>query len=71
MLPARLRKRNAALTLVLISLSGCMTPSRNAAYQESGHLFRTKIGCVRTAKVSDFDRKCDVPFLGYGGFANP
>lgn len=64
-------KRNAALAVVMISLSGCVGHSRDVTYQARGHPYKTRIGCTRATQVGAFDPQCDVPLLGYSSFAYP
>lgn len=71
MRPSMFSKRNAALAVVIISLSGCVSHSRDVTYQARGLPYKTRTGCTRITEVSAFDPQCDVPLLGYSGFANP
>ena len=48
--------------------SGCASPGGPRTGQVEGHKFKTKIDCARTESADTFDRRCDIPVLGYRGF---
>ena len=62
------RFRIAALLLVLSLASGCSVQREEVRHREPGQSFQTRAGCVRSENVDTFDRRCDVPLLGYSGF---
>jgi hypothetical protein len=48
--------------------SGCASPGGPRTGQVEGHNFKTRIDCARTGSADTFDRRCDIPVLGYRGF---
>ena len=55
-----------ALT-ALACLSCFVTYAGERTIQIPGHKFRTAENCVRRAPIGKFDRKCDIPLLGWRG----
>ncbi|APO75327.1 hypothetical protein AM571_CH02519 [Rhizobium etli 8C-3] len=40
-------------------------------YQIPGHPYKSAQNCQRIAPVGKFDRRCDIPLLGFRNFADP
>ncbi|PDT50461.1 hypothetical protein CO661_02240 [Sinorhizobium fredii] len=54
--------------LAAMALSSCaVSYAEDGAIQISGHKFRTAENCAREAPVGKFDRKCDIPTVGWRG----
>jgi len=61
----------ALMALALSVGSGCTSPSATSTDGVRDHMFKTSVGCVRKERTSQFDSRCDMPLLGYGGFNAP
>ncbi|TCU10484.1 hypothetical protein [Rhizobium sullae] len=44
---------------------------KEGEYQIPGHPYKSAENCPRTAPVGEFDRRCDIPLLGYRNFTDP
>jgi hypothetical protein len=44
---------------------------KNGEYQIPGHPYKSAENCPRTAPVGKFDRRCDIPLLGFRNFTDP
>lgn len=55
-----------ALTALAMSL-GTFSYAEDNTVQIPGHKFRTAESCERKAPVGKFDRKCDIPIVGWRG----
>ncbi len=55
-----------ALTALAMSL-GTFFGAEGSTVQIPGHKFKTAKNCERTAPVGKFDRKCDIPIVGWRG----
>ncbi|MBP1885121.1 hypothetical protein J2Z50_003411 [Ensifer mexicanus] len=54
--------------LIALALLSCdVAYSRDSTIQIPGHKFRTAVNCVRQAPIGKFDRKCDIPIVGWRG----
>ncbi|MQW85642.1 hypothetical protein [Sinorhizobium saheli] len=57
-------------TITLCALALLLWANSHAAdrtIQIPGHKFRTAENCVRRAPIGKFDRKCDIPIVGWRG----
>lgn len=59
----------AVLALTLTLAQACSSQTSEHVEQLPGHRYKTRIGCVRSKNLSTFDTRCDIPLLGYSGFA--
>lgn len=60
------RKTLCALTVLAVSL-GTYARAEGSTVQTPGHKFKTAKNCERRAPVGKFDRKCDIPTVGWRG----
>ena len=58
--------RIIAAAAIAALLASCSTTSEHG-YQIPGHKYRTVKGCERKAPIGEFDRRCDVPVVGWHG----
>ncbi|MGO7308813.1 hypothetical protein ACCS91_33700 [Rhizobium ruizarguesonis] len=56
-------------------LASCTTTPysvvQRGEHQIPGHPYKTADNCERQAPIGKFDRRCDIPLLGYRNFADP
>ncbi|QIG75704.1 hypothetical protein EVC20_133 [Rhizobium phage RHph_Y2_17_1] len=75
-------KNLVILTGVALLAASCSSVSEHAAspayttlkrneYQIAGHPYKSVNACERTAPVGKFDRRCDVPVVGFRNFSDP
>ncbi|RVL05836.1 hypothetical protein CN151_08960 [Sinorhizobium meliloti] len=55
-----------ALTALAMSLS-TFSHAEGSTIQIPGHKFKTAKNCERKAPIGRFDRKCDIPIVGWRG----
>ncbi|RVJ40568.1 hypothetical protein CN171_34625 [Sinorhizobium meliloti] len=55
-----------AFTALAMSL-GTFSLAEGSTVQISGHKFKTAKNCERKAPIGKFDRKCDIPSVGWRG----
>ena len=60
-------KRTLCALTALAYLSCFVTYSGERSIKIADHKFRTAEDCMRKAPVGRFDRKCDIPLLGWRG----
>ncbi|MDK1492669.1 hypothetical protein QN219_21835 [Sinorhizobium sp. 7-81] len=52
--------------LTALALSSCaISYAQDSTIQIPGHKFRTEENCIRQAPIGKFDRKCDIPVVGW------
>ena len=67
----------AAVLVASASLASCATAGQDYStlnsgeIQLAGHPYKTAKDCERTAPIGKFDRKCDIPVVGFRGFTDP
>ncbi|PDT82457.1 hypothetical protein CO676_17600 [Sinorhizobium sp. BJ1] len=61
-----LRGTLCALTALAMSF-GLFSPAEGSTVQIPGHKFKTAKNCERKAPIGKFDRKCDIPIVGWRG----
>jgi hypothetical protein len=44
---------------------------KKGEYQIPGHPYKSAENCQRIAPVGKFDRRCDIPLLGFRNFTDP
>jgi hypothetical protein len=66
--PRRVARWTFMAALALSIGSGCASQSGSRTDPVAGHKFKTRIDCARTESADKFDRRCDIPVLGYHGF---
>lgn len=56
------------LALIVLDLSTCaIARAETDAGQVARHEFETTKNCAREAPIGEFDRKCDIPAVGWRG----
>ncbi len=66
-----------AVSLVALLATACTRTGGDYAqlssgeYQIAGHPYKTAKDCERTAPVGKFDRRCDIPVVGFRNFSDP
>jgi hypothetical protein len=51
--------------------SSAYTTLKRNEYQIAGHPYKSANDCERTAPVGKFDRRCDIPVVGFRNFSDP
>ncbi|TDW20484.1 hypothetical protein EV128_125114 [Rhizobium azibense] len=69
-------KKIVLLAALAVAVSSCANAAdykvvRSGEYQIAGHPYKSATDCVRTAPVGKFDRRCDIPVVGFRGFSDP
>lgn len=60
--------RSTLSTIAALALSSfAVTYAEDKWIQIPGHKFRTAENCIRQAPIGKFDRKCDIPIVGWRG----
>ncbi|MBX4911450.1 hypothetical protein HJA82_29490 [Rhizobium bangladeshense] len=60
-----------ALTVASCANASAYKSLKRDEYQLAGHPYKSVKDCKRTAPVGKFDRRCDVPVVGFRNFSDP